>query len=1025
VSPLTEGILAGVIANALTSILAQALPPTRPDEKQRGSLTSLVESDPPLASILQKAIVAVARNQDLQDPKQTEKLRLFLISPEAEALTRQIYGLFFVAEARAKSEATIRAEFCALLALHLGLTLEKVKTSGQILFDALITGCERTFSRAIDQGVLSAHEAKSTARFRLVLDELRTIRENLEFLQRQPGLDLGEIAAFERSYRKQLVDRHGFITPPHFDMAHKIPIEDICVSPRLVRRTKEEPVKHIEFREFVRGLYRAVVLGNPGGGKSTLAAKLCHDLALPRQRLLGAREITPTLVILRDYGAAKKESGCSIVQFIERTANSHYQLSPPTKAFEYMLLNGRAMVIFDGLDELLDSSTRQEISSDIESFCNLYPSVPVLVTSREVGYEQAPLSEERFLSYRLSPFEEDQVAEYVTKWFRTDTELTLDQRSQKAARFLVESRGVADLRSNPLMLGLMCNIYRGENYIPRNRPDVYEKCSTMLFERWDKGRGLFVPLPIEAHISPAMKYLAYWIYSEEGLQSGVTEDSLVQKAADYLLKVRFENRDEAENAARQFIEFCKGRAWVFTDTGTTKSGESLYQFTHRTFLEYFAAAYIVRSHPTPEQLLGVLLPRIQKREWDVVAQLAFQLQNKQLEGAADALLKSLLNESVSINEASWFTLSFAARSMEFLVPGPQVSRQITVACIERSIAYCCTLIGASRDIVKPIQTLSPSQLVGDCMSATSENLGTVIDSFEKTLSKKITSSSEREAIAAASLALLPMWSIHNSSSRRVAHDFDHVRWREVSERIEASCAHDLAVLAGKSQSLSIAMFNRGSLEIQQLVSNHGACAVFRAARFPMFAKVASTTPAARMLSQTIFESRFRGDIPLEHWMQTLREVSQTFPSLAGPWARAASFEFDDWMLGSLKLEPRAEVTPAPVSPVLPSEELFGAFLLLASLWEARLAGDSAKDLRSRLERLESPSFKKIWPILSARGSGSEEGRVEKALTNCEFNQEQRRLAGAWANGSLNFSDSSNPERSSDPLRGPDDAIYIS
>jgi hypothetical protein len=133
------------------------------------------------------------------------------------------------------------------------------------------------------------------------------------------------------------------------------------------------------------------------------------------------------------------------------------------------------------------------------------------------------------------------------------------------------------------MLALMCNIYRGESYIPTNRPDVYEKCAVMLFERWDKGRGIRVTLPIEAHIRPAMMHLAHWIYADEALQSGVTEQRLVAKTTDYLCPKRFEDRDEAEGAAKQFIEFCRGRAWVFTDTGTTKEGDRLYQFTHRTF----------------------------------------------------------------------------------------------------------------------------------------------------------------------------------------------------------------------------------------------------------------------------------------------------------------------------------------------------------------------------------------------------------------------------------------------------------
>ena len=39
----------------------------------------------------------------------------------------------------------------------------------------------------------------------------------------------------------------------------------------------------------------------------------------------------------------------------------------------------------------------------------------MLVTSREVGYEQAPLDETRFIAYRLAPFDNQQVEEYAKK----------------------------------------------------------------------------------------------------------------------------------------------------------------------------------------------------------------------------------------------------------------------------------------------------------------------------------------------------------------------------------------------------------------------------------------------------------------------------------------------------------------------------------------------------------------------------------------------------------------------------------
>ena len=284
---------------------------------------------------------------------------------------------------------------------------------------------------------------------------------------------------------------------------------------------------------------------------------------------------------------------------------------------------------------------------DIESFANFYPSVSILVTSREVGYKEAPLNEEIFNSFSLGSFNDEQVKEYTEKWFTVTIEETENKRTKKVEAFLNESKGVPDLQKNPLMLGLMCNIYRGEGYIPRNRPDVYEKCADMLFERWDKRRDIKLPIPIQkiqTKIKPTIMYLANWIYREQSLQGGVIEQKLITKASEYLLKRRFEDPDDAEQAAGEFVRFCRGRAWVFTDVGTNRDGDNLYKFTHRTFLEYFTACSLVRNSKSVEELFNILLPKIANQEWDMVCQLAFKIQDKKTEDAGDELLDSLVDE---------------------------------------------------------------------------------------------------------------------------------------------------------------------------------------------------------------------------------------------------------------------------------------------------------------------------------------------------------------------------------------------
>jgi predicted NACHT family NTPase len=214
-------------------------------------------------------------------------------------------------------------------------------------------------------------------------------------------------------------------------------------------------------------------------------------------------------VTLRDYGLAREDRQLSIVDFIEEACNTDFQLQPPKGAIEYMMQQGRALVIFDGLDELVNPTRRRVIRDDIEAFWVRFPATRVLVTAREIGYEQAPMDAVDFNRFRLSEFDDDQVGAYVHRWFGAHPDIASQQRDRQAAAFLRESqRVVSDLRRNPLLLALMCNIYKGEGYIPTNRPDVYEKCSNMLLRRWDATRNIESQRPLGAHLERTLEYLA-------------------------------------------------------------------------------------------------------------------------------------------------------------------------------------------------------------------------------------------------------------------------------------------------------------------------------------------------------------------------------------------------------------------------------------------------------------------------------------------------------------------------------------
>ena len=138
-----------------------------------------------------------------------------------------------------------------------------------------------------------------------------------------------------------------------------------------------------------------MLLGDPGGGKTTASKVLANFFASDHE----APKV-PFLVTLRDY-AAKHPPERSVAGHIETVLETLYQSRAPDGLVQRLLLTGRAVVIFDGLDELLDPSRRRDVSDLIEQFCSAYPLTQVLVTSRLVGYDRARLDDAQFASCSL------------------------------------------------------------------------------------------------------------------------------------------------------------------------------------------------------------------------------------------------------------------------------------------------------------------------------------------------------------------------------------------------------------------------------------------------------------------------------------------------------------------------------------------------------------------------------------------------------------------------------------------------
>ncbi|GGS07894.1 hypothetical protein GCM10010269_53720 [Streptomyces humidus] len=480
--------------------------------------------------------------------------------------------------------------------------------------------------------------------------------------------------AFLLRYKNHLLEEFGKIEPPDFERRRRVPISDLYVTPE-INQLDMPNASPIDVWELGRRIDRTVLLGDPGGGKTTASNVLMHWHANSNGQL------TPFLVTLREF-ASQDPPERSVLKHIEHTLEIIYQCPPPEGLISRLLLSGSALVIFDGLDELIDTARRSEVTTIVERFCTEYPMVKVLVTSRLVGYDQARLDDQCFTRYRVGGFDTARVSEYVRKWFAQESGISNPEAEALAEAFMSESVTVSDLRSNPLMLALMCILYRGEGSIPRNRPEVYEQCAGLLFRKWDARRRIHTELRARPHVEPALRHLAYWLFSRQDTESAVTHGGLISETAKFLHGRGFESIDEAKEAAEEFVDFCKGRAWVFSDAGTTARGEALYTFTHRTFLEYFTAAYLSSVSDTPEKLAKLLVPHVAKEEWEVVAELAVQMKDRSVDQGAARVYRSLLSDRrYTAFDSRSNLLCFLAACLESVDPPPAVVRELTRNCL--------------------------------------------------------------------------------------------------------------------------------------------------------------------------------------------------------------------------------------------------------------------------------------------------------------------------------------------------------
>jgi NACHT domain len=340
-----------------------------------------------------------------------------------------------------------------------------------------------------------------------------------------------------------------------------------------------------------------VITGEPGAGKSTLGHHLISRLARIWLRQESAADpplaepVVPVRVSARALAA--DDTWSAVLAEATRRALGPYLITEPSpQLFTHRVHGARWLIVVDGLDEILDRSTRASIIRALGRHARAGSEYRFVITTRPLPDEELALLRAGHIGHcRIEPFERDDLRFFARCWFAAQDPVTADRR---AMDFLhqVEDGRLRELVRNPLLatIAAVANTREPGRPLPANRIDLYQRFYEYLVTD-DEASGRATPTELrrfrETH--PARYRLAEWIHAQRAtlidalaMERLTTDASLTEAASTWVA----EQKPVGMECAPGWEEDVER---LLIDTGMFVYESTGLRFLHHTFAEFLAA----------------------------------------------------------------------------------------------------------------------------------------------------------------------------------------------------------------------------------------------------------------------------------------------------------------------------------------------------------------------------------------------------------------------------------------------------
>lgn len=433
----------------------------------------------------------------------------------------------------------------------------------------------------------------------------------------------------------------------------KIPIEKVCVDISIIDRELGQANKFAELiftlgneilgykkNDVENGLERNenfVLIGGPGKGKSTICQFIAQIYRALELQLLGYHnqeidkfvdEINenynysvnririPFKVVLREYAAwINRKNGndnVSVLQYMMERIRKMEGNTLSIDTLRRMIGEYAWIFFFDGLDEVPESSNREEVLKQIHIFISMelkevHCDCIIVGTTREQGYNN-DFDDTKYKHIEVAELSKEDCYKYIERLFEVMEEQT-EQREEyiRIMKEALEDETTSRLMKTPLQATIISILVKSGGKPPHERYSLFHQYYDTMVRR-EKQKGIVATLNDstdwleEIHLLIGNR-LQLESEREENPSAEISKEELEVVLRNYVEQNRddfYDQECEVEDKKRIFLLIITQRICFLCE-----NREGFYSFNIRSIQEYFAGTYLVKGRRDEDALYNI------------------------------------------------------------------------------------------------------------------------------------------------------------------------------------------------------------------------------------------------------------------------------------------------------------------------------------------------------------------------------------------------------------------------------------